>query len=161
MAGMKQTDKTKADLKSIHILLADDNRDDRFFFKDALSDLNIPTTLTTVEDGERLLTYLNVNTVKLPDVLFLDINMPRINGSECLKAIKLNKLLQNLPVIIYLTSLPELVADELYKNKAHYYIPKTNLSDLKKVLKEVMTLIVEKKFDRPPRNKFMFGMAKA
>ncbi|MCD6017305.1 MAG: rcp1 2 [Bacteroidetes bacterium] len=161
MPGTKQTDKPKIDPKSIHILLADDNRDDRFFFKDALGDLTIPTVLTTVEDGERLLTYLNMNTVKLPDVLFLDINMPRINGSECLKAIKLNKLLQNLPVIIYSTSLPELVADELYKNKAHYYVPKTNLSDLKKVLKAVLTMIVDKKFDRPPRSKFMFGMAKA
>lgn len=161
MPGTRQTDKPKYDMKTIHILLADDNRDDRFFFKDAMGDLAIPTLLTTVEDGEKLLTYLNMNTVKLPDVLFLDINMPRINGSECLKAIKGNKLLQNLPVIIYSTSLPELVADELYKNKAHYYVPKTNLSNLKKVLKAVLTMIVEKKFDRPPRNKFMFGMAKA
>ncbi|MDF2448446.1 MAG: rcp1 2 [Bacteroidota bacterium] len=159
MPGTKHPHKRNAD--KIHILLADDNREDRFFFNEALDSLSFPTQLTTVEDGERLLTFLNMNTVKLPDVLFLDINMPRINGSECLKAIKLNKLLQNLPVIIYSTPLPELVADELYKNKAHYFVPKSNLSDLKRVLKSVISMIMEKKFERPPRSRFTLGMAKA
>lgn len=157
---MKQTEKSPAERKSIHILLADDNREDRFFFKDALSDLPIPTILTTFDDGERLLTFLNAAQV-LPDILFLDINMPRRNGSECLKAIKLNKLLHTLPVVIYSTSLPELVADELYKNKAHYYVPKTTGAELKKILKVIVNLLVEKKFDRPTRSKFIFGMVKA
>ncbi|MBC7695364.1 MAG: response regulator [Burkholderiales bacterium] len=159
---MKQTYKSNSnDQKSIHILLADDNRDDRFFFKDALSDLPISTILTTVDDGERLLSFLLKNTGKLPDVLFLDINMPRKNGSVCLKEIKINKLLQQLPVIIYSTSLPELVADELYKNKAHYYVQKTNVEELRKVLRNILNMLVDEKFDRPPRDKFTIGLAKA
>lgn len=158
---MKQAEKSHSNVqKSIHILLADDNRDDRFFFKDALSDLSISTILTTVDDGERLIAFLNKNSSKLPDVLFLDINMPIKNGSECLKEIKLNKLLQHLPVIIYSSSLPELVADELYKNKAHYYVQKTNVIELKKVLKNVLTMLMDKKFDRPPRNRFTLGLEK-
>ncbi len=159
---MKQTENSiSSGKKSIHILLADDNRDDRFFFKDALSDLTIPTILTTVEDGERLITFLTKNSGSLPDVLFLDINMPLKSGSQCLREIKKNKLLQHLPVVIYSSSLPELVADELYRNKAHYYLQKTNVVDLGYILKHILTMLVEKKFDRPPRNKFTLGLENA
>ena len=155
---MKQTENSiSTSKKSIHILLADDNRDDRFFFKDALSDLSVSTILTCVEDGEKLITFLSKNSARLPDVLFLDINMPIKSGSECLKEIKLNKSLQHLPVIIYSSSLPELVADELYKNKAHYYVQKTNVVDLGLILNNILTMILEKKFDRPPRSRFNLG----
>lgn len=139
----------------VHLLLADDDADDRFFFKDALSELSIPNRLTTVNDGEQLMNYLFANSGKLPDVLFLDLNMPRKNGSECLKEIKLNKKLQQLPVIIYSTSLHESVANELYANGAHYYIQKTDLKELQYMLLHILTMITEKKFLRPSRNKFI------
>lgn len=140
------------------LLLADDDRDDRFFFKDALSELPIATHLTTVDDGERLMDYLLKNVYQLPDVLFLDLNMPRKNGSECLKEIKLNKEIQNLPVIIYSTSLHEAVADELYKSGAHYYVRKTDLTELRRVLQQILTMMAEKKFERPERNKFILSL---
>jgi len=147
--------------KTFHILLADDDRDDCFFFKDALNDLEISTHLTTMDDGERLMNYLSKNSGKLPDVLFLDLNMPRKNGSECLKEIKLDKKIQNLPVIIYSTSLHETVADQLYKNGAHYYIRKGDLAELRKVLEKVLTMMNEKKFERPQRNKFVLSLIEA
>ncbi len=121
----------------------------------------ISTKLTTVDDGERLMSYLSKNINKLPDVLFLDLNMPRKNGAECLKEIKLNKKLQHLPVIIYSTSLHEAVADELYKNGAHYYIRKTDLLELRKVLHKVLTMIIENKFSRPPRSEFILSLVAA
>lgn len=159
---MKHTNNSNSTAKkSIHILLADDNRDDRFFFKDALSDLSIPSILTTVEDGEKLIAFLSKNSARLPDVLFLDINMPLKSGSECLREIKKNKLLQHLPVVIYSSSLPEVVADELYRNKAHYYLQKTNVVDLGHILNHILTMLVEKKFDRPQRNRFTLGLEKA
>lgn len=150
-------------LDNLHfnILLADDDRDDRFFFKDALSELAIPSNLTTVNDGERLMNYLSENSDNLPDVLFLDLNMPRKNGSECLKEIKQNKELQNLSVIIYSTSLHEVVADELYKNGADFYIRKSGLTELKKVLQCVLTMMLEKKLERPLRNKFVLSQIEA
>lgn len=157
---MNQQDKSATKHRPIHILLADDDRDDLFFFKDALSELPINTELTTVDDGERLLSYLSKNAGKLPDVLFLDLNMPRRNGSECLKEIKLNKFLQKLPVIIYSTSLHEVVSDELYKNGAHYYVRKTSLPELRKALDCVLTMMIENNFERPPRNKFVLSLAK-
>lgn len=144
----------------LRLLLADDDIDDRFFFKEALDKLSISTQLTTIDDGERLMTYLSENAHKLPDVLFLDLNMPRKNGSECLKELKLNNKLQQLPVIIYSTSLHEAVADELYENGAHFYVRKTNLTELKKVLHGVLKMMIEKKFTRPLRNEFVFSRVK-
>ncbi|HVD99907.1 MAG TPA: response regulator [Cytophagaceae bacterium] len=141
----------------INILLADDDVDDRFFFNKALKTLPFYIQLMTIEDGERLLSYLKKNPTKLPDILFLDHNMPRKNGSECLSEIKANPDLKNLPVIMYSTYLHDDVADVLYENGAHFYIRKTNLPDLKKILYHVITLITEKKLIRPLRAQFMLN----
>lgn len=145
-------------IKPVHILLADDDKDDRFFFDKALKALAIPTELATVEDGEQLLDYLTKNSENLPDVLFLDLNMPRKKGSECLSEINLNPKLKDLPVIIYSTSLHEDVADQLYKNGAFYYVHKTDLSELEKILLQVLTMITEKKFIRPSREGFILNI---
>jgi CheY-like chemotaxis protein len=141
----------------LNILLADDDIDDRFFFELALKELPFLVTLTTAEDGEKLLTYLENETDALPDVLFLDLNMPRRNGAECLLQLQLNPKLRELPVIIYSTSLHENIADLLYKNGAYYYILKRDFVELGKVLSYVLTLMVEKKFNRPERYKFILS----
>lgn len=88
------------------ILLADDDKYDRFLFQKALKSLPVTTHLTTVHDGEQLMKYLFANSEHLPDVLFLDINMPRKNGFECLLEIKENETLKDLPVIMFSTSYP-------------------------------------------------------
>lgn len=141
-----------------HILLADDDLDDRFLFEDALNKLSVPTRLTTIDDGERLINYLYKNTHQLPDVLFLDLNMPRKNGSECLLEIKMNAALRHLPVIIYSTSLHEAVADELHKNGAHYYMRKASLIELNKGLHHIITSMKGKDFSQPQRDKFVLKL---
>ena len=75
-------------LKQMFILLADDDTDDCIFFKEALDELLLPTKLMTVHDGEQLMHLLANESTELPDVLFLDLNMPRKNGFECLEEIK-------------------------------------------------------------------------
>jgi CheY-like chemotaxis protein len=144
--------------ESFHILLADDDKDDRFFFDKALKSLSIHTKLSTVEDGKKLMDYLLKHSDKLPDVLFLDLNMPRKNGSECLAEIKDNPKLKQLPVIIYSTSLHEDVADVLYGKGAHYYVRKTDLAELEKILFRVLTLLMEKNFVRPPKAEFIVNL---
>ena len=139
---------------SIKILLADDDKDDRYFFSKALKKIALPTQLVTVEDGEKLIEYLCANSENLPDVIFLDHNMPKKNGMECLAEIKQNEKLKHLPIIIYSTSVHEDVADLMYNKKAHYYIRKTDITELQKVLHHVMTLISEKKLVRPSRENF-------
>lgn len=144
--------------KGIRILLADDDRDDCFFFKEALNKIEVPTQLTTVDNGERLMTYLSKNDDKIPDILFLDLNMPRKNGSECLREIKCDKKLQDLPVIIYSIHVHDTVADQLYKNGAHYYVRKGEISELRSVLKHILELYHINKLERPERKKFIFTL---
>lgn len=147
-------------LKKIHLLLADDDQDDRFFFDKTLGLLPIPTRLTMIEDGEKLMRFFFKNSEQLPDALFLDLNMPRKNGSECLKEIKGDYKLKDLPVIIYSTSLHEDMAEVLYKEGAHYYIRKGGLDELEEALHYILTLMVEEKFAKPPRDKFILSLLK-
>ena len=97
----------RGDSKQLHILLADDDIDDCNFFSKALQALPISSNLTTVRDGERLMKYLDENSEQLPDVLFLDINMPRKSGFECLSEIKENIKLKDIPVVMFSTSYPQ------------------------------------------------------
>ena len=128
--------------KHLNLLLADDDMDDCIFFKEALEKLLPSTHLTTVHDGEQLMHLLLKETYELPHVLFLDLNMPRKNGFECLSEIKLNKKLKQLPVIIFSTSLDQKVVNLLYKNGAQYYIRKpAEFSQLKKIIEQTLTLI--------------------
>lgn len=87
----------------LKVLLADDDTDDRFFFTRALKEIPIATHLTTVHDGEQLMIYLSENPKHLPDVIFLDINMPRKTGFECVSEIKENKLLKDIFVVMFST----------------------------------------------------------
>ena len=118
-----------------YLLLADDDIDDCDLFTDALNELEQPAILKTVHDGEQLMYFLTNETNVLPDMLFLDLNMPRKNGLECLSAIKENDRLKNLPVIIFSTSFDKEVVNKLYTSGALYYISKPNeFTKLKKVI---------------------------
>ena len=145
----------------LEILLADDDRDDRYFFEKALAALPGPAHLSTVVDGEKLLAFLSENAKKLPDVLFLDLNMPRKSGAECLAEIKRHKKLEKLPVVIYSTSLHENVADMLYKTGAHYFVHKADFPELKKSLARVLTLLTASEFARPSREEFIINLVDA
>jgi CheY-like chemotaxis protein len=141
---------------SINVLLADDDEDDRNFFKEALEELPISANLTTVDDGVQLMQLLSQPEATSPDVLFLDLNMPRKNGFECLSEIKLNEKLKHLPVIIYSTSLDHKVVNSLYENGAHYYVRKPgDFSKLKEVINEALTKVAYSDRTKPPKEKFI------
>ena len=134
----------------MQLLLADDDKDDCLFFEEALEELRLSTHLTTVHDGEQLMQLLAKKTGQLPHVLFLDLNIPRKNGLECLSEIKLNKKLNRLFVIIFTTSFEQGVVNLLYKNGAQYYIRKpAEFSQLKKVIHQALTMITESLSDLP------------
>lgn len=130
--------------QNISILLADDDKDDCLLFKEALEELHLQTTLTTTYDGDQLMQILTKKTDKLFHVLFLDLNMPRKNGFVCLKEIKQDKILKQLPVIIFSTSYDEHIANLLYKDGAAHYICKpAHFSELKKVIQQALTMITQ------------------
>jgi CheY-like chemotaxis protein len=143
-------------LTPINILLADDDKDDRFFFEKALKGITIPNQLKTVPDGERLMEHLIKNAKELPDVLFLDINMPRKTGAECLVEIKAHKKLNGLIVIMYSTSVSEKMADTFYENGAHFYLHKCEFAVLREWLQKILEMLKENS-DRPSRDKFILN----
>jgi CheY-like chemotaxis protein len=140
----------------LNLLLADDDWDDCMLFKEALEELPIAAKLTIVHDGVQLMQLLKQNERALPNVLYLDLNMPRKNGFACLAEIKHNKRLSQLPVIIFSTSFNIENVDILYQNGAHYYIRKpAEFSDLKKVILQSLYLISERRQQQPMRKKFV------
>lgn len=125
----------------IYITLADDDEDDRLFFTEAFSELKINTRVNTVNDGVELMDFLNNEESVLPNVLFLDLNMPRKNGVECLLEIKQNDRFKDIAIAIYSTSSSEEHIEETFVNGANIYIKKPNdFNTLKKVLSDVVTL---------------------
>lgn len=139
----------------VQILLADDDPDDRLFFKEAVEDLPLSVQLTIVEDGGQLMKLLNEKQDELPDILFLDLNMPRKNGRECLVEIKRSEKLKRLPVIIYTTSLPKDVATLLYNEGAHYYIRKPIGFDNIRTAIHQGLIMIENNTARPSIEEFM------
>lgn len=138
------------------LLLADDDEDDRMFFKDALKDSGLPVELRMVFDGVELMEYLKSGGVKLPDLLFLDLNMPRKTGYECLEEIKRDRKLQQLPVIIFSTSCDKKIAEQLYANGAHYCIRKPG--DFDKLIDIIQRAIsLTKGMGRPAKENFILA----
>ena len=89
------------------LILADDDLDDCFLFREALSELPVKATLTVVNDGDALLNALALSVAQLPNLIFLDLNMPRKDGMECLREIKGTEILQKIPVVIFSTFINE------------------------------------------------------
>lgn len=126
---------------SILITLADDDEDDRLFFTDAFQELKINTIVNTVNNGKELLKYLNHPKTVLPNIIFLDLNMPILNGIDCLKQIKLNDKFKDIAVAIYSTSSSDQDVEDTFVLGANIYIKKpSNFDDLKKILSDVVII---------------------
>ncbi len=126
---------------SILITLADDDEDDRLFFTDAFQELKINTIVNTVNNGKELLKYLNHPKTVLPNIIFLDLNMPILNGIDCLKQIKSNDRFNDIAVAIYSTSSSDQDVEDTFVLGANIYIKKpSNFDDLKKILSNVVII---------------------
>jgi len=116
------TGKTK-----LNILLVDDDIDDRFLFKSALSRAAIEVVFNDAEDCNQALEKLKVMKDNLPDVIFMDLNMPDIDGFECIKTIKSNAIWASVPIIVYSTSGSQSHIDEAGRLGAIAYLKKPNV----------------------------------
>jgi CheY-like chemotaxis protein len=155
--------------KPLTILLADDDLDDCLFFKETVEEYFPTAQLSILHDGEQLMQYLNdaVKTqnlpagqagfTSLPDVLFLDLNMPRKNGFECLSEIKSSHKLKEVPVIIFSTSFEQEVVNLLYKNGAQYFIRKPSaFLQFKSIIHQTINmLIIPQNISQPDRENFV------
>jgi CheY-like chemotaxis protein len=123
----------------LRIVIADDDESDRINFREALEELKIKTIVHTVNDGIELMQYLEDDAIPLPGLLFLDLNMPRKNGLECLREIRKSEKFRMISVAIYSTSSSEKDIEATFVLGANVYIKKPNDFDtLKRSLGKVI-----------------------
>lgn len=140
-----------------HIILADDDEDDCLFFQDAMQEVAPCVKVKTVQSGEKLINMLTRAKAILPDIIFLDLNMPRKSGHECLEDIKNNPSLREIPVVIYSTSSDKKDIDETFKKGANLFISKPNtFSEIKNMAKKVLQINWKNYFPKPAKENFVF-----
>jgi CheY-like chemotaxis protein len=128
--------------KPIKILMVEDNEGDVILTKEALFDANIRNEMVVVNNGEKAVDFLKTtnqnNTEELPGLIFMDINLPRINGHEVIKLIKTDERLSRIPVIVLTSSSAptDLAKSEI--NSVNNYLVKP--IDIPKFLQSIQTL---------------------
>ena len=111
--------------KEIHILLVEDNEGDIVLAREALKEARIKNRITVITDGEKALEYLFCNdNNRKPDLILLDINLPKVNGLEVLAKINADEALKIIPVVMLTTSTSEQDVLDAYRNYVNCYINK-------------------------------------
>ena len=140
--------------RSIEILIADDDAEDRMLILDALKESRLKNNVQCVENGEELMQYLqnkgkfsDKKKYPMPGIILLDLNMPKKDGREALKEIKAEKKFKNIPIIILTTSKAEEDVLKTYNLGANSFITKpvtfTAMVDVMNTLKKYWFEIVE------------------
>jgi CheY-like chemotaxis protein len=144
-------------LEILNIALADDDEDDRMIFNEVIEELDMKTKLSLFKNGQELMDYLRLPNIVLPNLIFLDLNMPVKNGMQCLLEIRQNPALKDLAIAIYSTSSSEKDIEETFVNGANIYINKpTNFSTLRGVIEKVLQLNWQYKTSNLNRETFLF-----
>jgi CheY-like chemotaxis protein len=117
------------------ILLVEDDSVDAMTVKRALKDLNVTNPLVHTVNGEEALNHLRDESNGNPCVILLDLNMPKMNGVEFLKAVKADDALKSIPVVVFTTSQEEQDVIDSFKLNAAGYIVKP--ADYKKFVEAV------------------------
>jgi CheY-like chemotaxis protein len=142
------------------IFLAEDDADDRMFFEDVLKEVSISTNLVMADDGVELMSVLEETVPPPPDIIFLDLNMPRKNGFECLKEIRQTDKLSKIPVIIFSTSDNAQAIDKTYSLGANFYMQKPrSFALLKKAIETVLSADLETGGKQVPKEKYLLAIA--
>jgi CheY-like chemotaxis protein len=122
----------------MRVLIIDDDEDDRILLAEALCETGCSIDFFNAGDGAEALKFLRVKINPKPEIIFLDLNMPRVNGIQCLTELKMDKLLKDIPVIIFTTSkLPE-DKEKTQRLGAAYFLTKpTSFDELCRILVEL------------------------
>ena len=125
--------------KATRILLVDDDADDQVYFKDAINELSETLKCEIANNGREALDY--IETPPLPDCIFLDLNMPVMNGYECLAYLKTEERYKHIPVVIFTTSKNSHDIDIVRRLGASLFFTKpTNFKTLCTKLKTILNL---------------------
>ena len=133
--------------------MAEDDADDRFLFNSAFKDLNLPDKLTFAEDGVILLDVLQK---KKFNMIILDINMPRINGLQCLEEIRKDKAYDWVPVFMYSTTRDQAQIDQAYEMGANLFLKKPEgYNDITLLIKKLLENSPDSFFPPPAKEIFI------
>jgi CheY-like chemotaxis protein len=147
------------DSNFLNIILADDDEDDRMLFREALDEIAVQTKLSLFKHGQELLDYLFQPQTELPNLIFLDLNMPIKDGKQCLQEIRNNPKLKNVYIAIYSTSSSDTDIKDTYLNGASIYINKPScFNKLKETIEKVLNLNWQKHTSHLNRDTFLFRM---
>lgn len=120
---------TEENIDTINVLFIEDNAEDQYLTKKVLEEYNSKINVYFIHDGEEFLNFIkikaNITCIPTPDIIFLDINIPKIDGKLLLKAIKQNQSLHHIPVIILTGSMSRKDVITSYKTQASGYIKKS------------------------------------
>lgn len=119
--------KKQIEIDAIEILLIEDNEGDIILTLEALADARIKNNVTVLKDGDAAIKYLNLSKSGAqitPDLILLDINLPKVDGKEVLTFIKNDDELKKIPVVMLTTSSSENDISDAYKSHANCYITK-------------------------------------
>ena len=123
----------------VRVLMVDDDEDDREIFVSALKSLNIQVQCHIARDGREAIEMLQSEILLAPDFIFLDLNMPRLSGMECLKELQSIPGLKSIPVIIYTTSRNETDIEKSLASGAAGFISKpTKFEELQRILGTIL-----------------------
>ena len=110
-------------MKDLHILLVEDNEGDIILTLEALKEMKTRNRVTVARNGEKALELL-ASTIELPDLVLLDINLPKVDGIEVLANIKRDPKFKSIPVIMLSTSSSESDINAAFANNANHFISK-------------------------------------
>ena len=143
--------------KIVQVLLADDNKNEHVFFTHALKYVGFETALTSIYSSQQLLGHLAQE--KLPDILFLDVNMPMKNGLECLSLLRADERYRDMPIIMYSTSDNRRDTDQSFLLGADLYIRKpVEIDELVAALAQVFQLYHSGQLQRISREAFVLSI---
>lgn len=128
--------------KTLLIYLVDDDHEDRMLFREALDELSIPVQVLDFDNGVSLIDALLNPNQALPDAIYLDMNMPLMNGEECIEDIRTENLFSQITIIIYSTYVDDQILERLQKKGANWYLIKPDsFLKLKKLLLKSLEFI--------------------
>jgi len=124
----------------MEIFYADDDPVDLVFFTRALKRIDSTITCITASDGVEALDKLFSQTNK-PDAIFIDLYMPRLDGIECVIAIKRNKDFKRIPIIIISNAINKKEVDQFNRLGVYYFLSKSTFEDLEASLRNIINAL--------------------
>ena len=138
------------------IFVTDDDADDYLFLRDAIAELDNTVLLEHITSCSQLISLLEDG--QIPDIIFLDLNMPKISGRDCIEKLREEARYLNVPIIIYSTSKSVKDIDFCYEKGANFYLVKPNtFKGLISSIKKVIAIDWKKGLYYPPKEHFLIA----